>query len=100
MQNPFEIISTLQIKHRMNVIRHHAPGVQLVSDAIEVLKRTGNDRRIRLVAKDAAAVAFVKVRIEFQTEETIDLGAFGRIHRHPHHLLAFSKKRDRDVLRQ
>jgi len=100
MQNPIEIGTTLEIEHRVNVIRHHAPRMQVVPLAIEELKRARDDRGICIVAKNTTAVAFVEVGIQFQTEETIYLGTFSGIRRHSHRLLSLAEERDRDVFGQ
>ncbi|HEV7484264.1 MAG TPA: hypothetical protein VGQ65_01185 [Thermoanaerobaculia bacterium] len=76
MQDSLKVSATLEMEHRVKVIRHHAPSVQVVPFTIEVLKRTRDDRGMRTIAKNAAAVAFIEIRIQFQTEKTIDLCAF------------------------
>jgi hypothetical protein len=88
MHDLLKIGAALEVEHRVNVIRHHAPRVKVVANAIEVLQGTSNDGGIAILTQDAAAVSCVEVRIEAKGEHAIRFCALRGIHCCSEHVLA------------
>lgn len=70
------IASVDNMHHRMHVIRHDAPGVELISIAVEMPERIGHE--LAVVAKKALAVASVEVMVETPRKRRVDTSTIDR----------------------
>ena len=59
MQNPVEIAAAFDVKEHVNMIRHHTPGVEQISFAIEEPQSICD--HVAVLLQDALAVARVEV---------------------------------------